>query len=134
MSFTCRVGLQDVHQQFFSHLPPRARERFAPFEQVGLHVGYNMKQGNWTRCFEQLNFTEEQVHLLHWSGKRKPRRGGYADATEPGQRRALERYMDAYCLWAGALKVVAAVCSGAETSSARRPSSVKVQWDPVGGG
>ena len=110
MTFTCKVGLQDVHQAFFSRLPSRAREKFAPFEQVGFHVGYNMKQGNWTRCFNKLNFSEDQVHVVHWSGKRKPRRSGYSDGVEPLQNRALKQYMDALCLRASVMNVTAPAC------------------------
>lgn len=94
----CHVGMQDVHVQFFSHLSPRARSKFGAFEQVPLHVGYNMKGGDWARCFKYLNFSADDVYVTHWSGKRKPRRGLHPE--HPMQQRALSMYLGSYCSWA----------------------------------
>eukprot|EP00966_Prymnesium_polylepis_P115076 2659759-Prymnesium_polylepis.1 len=113
----CNVGLQDVHQAFFSRLPPRAKAKFGVFEQVALPVKYNMKAGDWARCLSKLNFTADEVFITHWSGKRKPRRGLYPN-QHPTQRRALEMYLDAYCTWGEMLNATDSTCDAPPSSTA----------------
>ena len=119
----CRVGLQDVHVQYFSRLPAKARHRFGTFEQVALPVRYNMKAGDWPSCFRRDNFSADDVFVVHWSGKRKPRRGLYPQA-HPLQRRALDSYLDTLCGWAAFLNATVSAC---EPSA---PPAPRVQAPP----
>ena len=51
-----------------------------------------------SRCLNKLNFSAEDIHITHWSGKHKPKRGMYPN-EHPIQRWALKMYLDAYCSW-----------------------------------
>ena len=97
--FPCGIGIQDAANNFFSR-SKLGKQRRREGKILGLSVAYNLKVDTRSRrCMGVHNISERGVHVVHWSGPRKPQRIRANDLMrEPvAVKIALLSYMSAYC-------------------------------------
>lgn len=110
--YGCSVGLQNAATAFFG---TEASQKHPGYftrrgeEVMNLHVGYNLKPdgkgiGN---CMKKHGLNRSSVHILHWSGTRKP--WALTPNNHPLETRALWLYMNAYCRWSSVLNLTASM-------------------------
>ena len=94
-NFRCNIGFQGAATTFFNRQGRYIKTK--PEDALRLHVGYNLKPDvlSVQKCLARQGLNRSHVHVVHWSGDRKP--WDVTPGHEPVEARALWLYMTSFC-------------------------------------